>query len=144
MIAIKQVTTQRELEAAIVIQLRVFCEEQGIPKSLCLEGNDDASHVLALERSRPVATARVIYRPDGDGELARVAVLPSHRKAGIGRALVLALEEIAVQNGVRCLTLKPHLHLEPFYAGLGYTRLNDAIDIVGSHELITMQKIVNF
>lgn len=142
MIAIKQVSTQQELEAAIVIQLKVFCEEQGISESLCLEGNDDASHVLAIERSTPVATARVICRPDGGAELARVAVLPSHRKAGIGRALVLALEEIAVQKGVRSITLKPHLHLESFYTRLGYSRLNDAIDVVGSHKLITMRKIV--
>jgi len=142
MIAIKQVTTQQDLEAAIAIQLRVFCEEQGIPESTCLEGNEDASHILALERSRPVATARVIFKPDGDGELARVAVLPSHRKAGIGRALVLALEEIAVQKGVRRITLKPHLHLESFYESLGYSRLNDVIDIVGDHKLITMVRIV--
>ncbi len=142
MIAIRQVTTRQELEAAIVIQLKVFCEEQGIPESVCLEGNDDASHVLALERSRPVATARLICKPDGDAELARVAVLPSHRKAGIGRALVLALEEIAVQKSLRSITLKPHLHLESFYASLGYSRLNDATDVVGSHKLITMCKII--
>lgn len=102
-------TAEGDPNTAIVIQLKVFCEEQGISESLCLEGNDDASHVLALERSRPVATARVICRPDSDGELARVAVLPSNRKAGIGRALVLAPEEIAVQKDVRSITLKPLL-----------------------------------
>ena len=142
MIAIKQVRTQQELEAAIDIQLSVFTEEQGIPESLCLEGNDEARHVLALDQGRPVATARLICRPDGDSELARVAVLPSHRQAGIGRALVLALEEIAVQCGARSIVLHPHLQLESFYARLGYARLTDAVEVVGGHELIAMSRLI--
>ncbi len=142
MVVIKPVTTDTELEAAIGIQLNVFSGEQGIPEADCHEGNDDARHVLALDGEKPVATARLICGQDGEGELARVAVLPSHRKGGIGRELVLALEEIAVQEGVHGITLHPHRQLESFYASLGYCRANDSIDVVGGHELITMYKLV--
>ncbi len=142
MVAIKPVTTDAEFNAAIAIQLRVFCREQGIPAADCHEGNDAARHVLALEGDEPVATARLICGQDGEGELARVAVLPSHRNTGIGRELVRALEEIAVREGVHGITLRPHRHLEPFYTSLGYSRLNDVVDVVAGHELIVMHKSV--
>jgi predicted GNAT family N-acyltransferase len=142
MIVIKPVTTDTELEAAIGIQLNVFSGEQGIPEADCHAGNDDARHMLALDGEKPVATARLICGQDGEGELARVAVLPSHRNGGIGRELILALEEIAVQEGVHGITLHPHRHLESFYESLGYFRANDSVDVVGDHELITMYKVI--
>jgi len=137
MVVIKPVTTGTELEAAIGIQLNVFSGEQGIPEADCHEGNEDARHVLALDGEKPVATARLIC---GEGELARVAVLPPHRKGGIGRELVLALEEIAVQERAHGITLHPHRHLESIYESLGYFNANDSVDVVGGHELITMYK----
>jgi len=142
MVAIKAVTTDQDFEAAIGIQLRVFYGEQGIPEAACHEGNDGACHVLAIDGEKPVATARLICGRDGHGELARVAVLPDYRKGGIGRKLVRALEEIAIREGMHGITLRPHRHLESFYARLGYSRANDSIDIVAGHELITMHKLV--
>lgn len=140
MIRIKQAKTQEEIAAAIGIQLCVFTGEQGISETLCQEGNEDAYHVLALDRDQPVATARLILKPDGESELARVAVLASHRKAGIGAAMVQALEKIAMQQGAHSIVLCPHLYLESFYARLGYVRRHDSVEVVYGHELITMHK----
>lgn len=140
MLTLKRVTTAEELQCAVDIQLAVFFEEQGIAEALCHDGNDDAWHVLALDGDQPVATARMRRGKAGEGEIARVAVLPSHRSAGIGRDLVLALEKIAAHEGLIGITLHPHDYLEPFYARLGYERLDDWADSVAGHELIRMRK----
>ncbi len=140
MISIKPVTTDEEFAAAVGIQLSVFSGEQGIPEAACHEGNDAACHVLALDGEKPVATARLTCGRDGEGELARVAVLPGYRKGGIGRDLVIALEQIAVREGLHGIILRPHAYLESFYAALGYSRANDLVDVVGGCELITMHK----
>lgn len=142
MLAIKRVTTEQELAAAVSIQLTVFFEEQGIPEADCHEGNDVAHHVLACDGEKPVATARLICEQDGEGEVARVAVLASHRKMGIGRELVIALEKIAVSEGLHRITLHPHRYLEKFYAALGYRRTNEPAHVVGDHELVTMDKSI--
>lgn len=140
MVKIRQVRTDQELDAAVDIQLEVFTGEQGIPRATCLEGNRDAKHVLAYEGDRPVATARVIVGEDGCAEIARVAVLPQHRGAGIGHKMVASLESLALQLDAQSITLHPHLYLESFYESLGYHRQGDDIDIVGGHQLITMTK----
>lgn len=143
MIEIKQVNTQKELAAAIAIQLRIFTEEQGIPEAQILDGNEGATHMLAIDQGQPIATARLILKKNGESEMGRVGVLESHRKAGIGVALVKALEDIAVRKGVRKIVLYPHLSLESFYSHLGYTRASNSVIVVGGHDVITMQKSID-
>ena len=142
MVAIKTVMTPQEFAAAECIQLDVFCREQGIPEPLCKDGNVNAHHILAMDGDRPVATARLTVGGNGVAELARIAVLPSHRSCGLGRALVRKLEEAAVQREVTELVLHPHLHLESFYASLGYSTSGASVDVVGGHDLITMRKTI--
>lgn len=143
MFEVRQAITSTELEAAIAIQLKVFSGEQGIPEADCMHGNSEASHVLAFDDGQPVATGRLVLSPDGDAEVARIAVLPSHRKAGIGNDLVRALEDLAARQGARRLELHPHRYLQAFYERLGYTKSGDAVDVVGGHELITMCKTID-
>jgi predicted GNAT family N-acyltransferase len=142
MIEIRPAASDQDVEAAVDIQLDVFSKEQGIPDAVCRQGNAGACHVLAFDGDTPVGTARLMCGQDGEAELARVAVLPSRRNDGIGRQLVLALEEIAAREGVRGITLRPHRHLEAFYEHLGYSRTDGSIEIVAGHELITMYKLI--
>jgi len=96
--------------------------------------------MLAYADNVPVATARLIIEADGQAEIARVAVLPDHRGDRIGARLVNALEDVARRAGVKKITLHPHRYLQQFYASLGYSVSDEAIDTVGGHELITMFK----
>lgn len=139
-ITVEPVRTAAELAAARAIRVAVFVEEQGIPPELDDDGLDQgALHVLALDGDLPVGTGRVVVPPDGAAVAARIAVIASHRKHGLGPRLVQALEDVARAHGARTVTLEPHVHLEAFYRRLGYEVTAGSHD-VGAHRLITMVK----
>jgi predicted GNAT family N-acyltransferase len=143
-ILVKKVESDREFRAAMAIQEAVFVAEQGIPADLTLDAtNSHAIHVLAMHADQPVGTARLdVGCRDcaGSGTIARVAVLPAHRKAGIGRRMVVELEDIGRRAGVTRFLLHPHVYLEGFYQALGYERTPDGDHVVAGHPLITMKK----
>ncbi|NTX61620.1 GNAT family N-acetyltransferase [Myxococcus sp. CA051A] len=62
----------------------------------------------------------------------QMAVHPSHQRRGLGRALLRAAAAHAREAGLSTLTLTTFLDVpwnEPFYVGLGFTRIpDDALD----------------
>ena len=141
-ISIRKVSTAEELQQAHEIRVRVFEEEQGFPHEVNVDSVDQAaSHVLAFDGEVPVATARLTVVADGQGMIARVAVLPSHRGMGFGRHLVQELETMGRNDGLHTLCLEPHAHLEDFYHALGYERIAGSVDVAG-YRLIKMRKEV--
>lgn len=140
MISIRKADTEEDIAAAVAIQLQVFCAEQGISEAECQEGNADSVHLLALDGTAIVATARLRLQEAGEAEVARVAVLPEYRSAGLGKRLVAEIEPLARELEVRQLVLHPHAYLEDFYTVLGYARTDDAAYNVGEHAIITMRK----
>jgi predicted GNAT family N-acyltransferase len=122
-----------ELPACHRIRLVVFVEGQQVPESLEIDGLDEqCRHFLARAGSQPVGTARLRF-VDGLGKAERVAVLNEHRGAGVGAALMAAVEECARAEGCRELLLHAQQAVIPFYRGLGYREegeLFDEADIV--------------
>lgn len=139
-VVLKEVTSPTQLRAAFAIRYAVFVSEQGIPNDIERDNQDAASrHLLAVCADVPIATARLTVMNDGEAVLARVAVLPPHRKVGVGRLLVKKAEVFALEANVRRITLHPHDYLERFYEELGYNRFGDQ-STVGPHRLIEMEK----
>ncbi len=141
-ITIRKVSTAEELQQAQEIRVRVFEEEQGFPHEVNIDGVDRAaSHVLVFDGEVPVATARLTVVAEGEGVIARIAVLPSHRGKGLGRHLVQELETMGRNDGLHTLCLEPHAHLEDFYHALGYERIAGSVNVAG-YCLIKMRKKV--
>ena len=129
-----------DLAAALAIRRTVFTDEQGIPAALDGDGHDaDAEHVLIRDGATPVATGRLRIGEEGDGVLARIAVIPSHRGHGLGKRVVAELEAVATAHGVTRVSLWPHRYLETFYASMGYETAG-ASEVVAGHDLILMRK----
>jgi GNAT superfamily N-acetyltransferase len=64
---------------------------------------------------------------DARGEVNSLGVLTSHRRRGIGRALMVAVEEWLRERGARVVTLDTFLRSPesvPFYESLGYDRIS--------------------
>jgi predicted GNAT family N-acyltransferase len=128
------VHTAAEMAEALFVRRRVFIEEQQVPESLEIDEHDadpafvtTAAHVLLRLDGQPVATGRLIFAhaEDGAPHIGRVAVLAERRGEGHGRAVMLALHELARRRGFRRLTLAAQLHAIGFYERLRYVARDD-------------------
>lgn len=141
MVYLKQISSAAELVQAQQIRHQVFVEEQGIPAELEYDEADrTATHVLAYQDARAIATGRLLIEEDKLGILGRIAVVAGVRGQGIGGQVVRQLEQCAVAAGVQRLILHPHAYLEKFYTALGYQTVAGGESTVGSHQLILMEK----
>jgi predicted GNAT family N-acyltransferase len=132
------VTTAQELREALSVRRAVFIEEQGIPVELEIDEHDadpaqlhpgvqSAVHVLGRRGGQPVATGRLLvdYGPGEFAHIGRIAVLPSYRGLGDGRAVMAALHEEARRRAFPGVTLAAQLPVLEFYRRLGYRARGD-------------------
>lgn len=109
-----------DLEICIAIRVEVFVVGQNVPRELEVDGLDgEAAHFLARVEGDPAGTARLRV-VDAVGKAERVAVLDRYRGAGVGRALMEALEAEARRRGRDCMRLNAQVAVIPFYESLGY------------------------
>ena len=104
------------------IRRKVFIEEQGIHESIELDGQDpQAHHYVAMIGSKPVGTARQL----ADGRIGRLAVLASHRRCGIGTALMRSVIADAQRLGVATVYLHAQTDSLEFYQTLGFAPVGE-------------------
>ncbi|MDT0330449.1 GNAT family N-acetyltransferase [Nocardiopsis lambiniae] len=112
---------ERDRAAVFVIRGAVFVAEQKVPIEEEWDERDPAAeHLLALVDGVPAGTVRLVDQGDGTGLLGRMAVLPERRGAGLGAALVRAVEDRARARGLRAVELHAQTHALGFYERLGY------------------------
>jgi predicted GNAT family N-acyltransferase len=124
-------STPRQRDDAFAVRIAVFVEEQQIPREDELDDLDaSAIHCVGYDDAVPVAAGRLVFA-DGYGKIGRMAVLPSHRGRGIGRAVLDELEREAADRGLPMVKLSAQLSAAGFYDRAGYTRIGHAYDEVG-------------
>jgi predicted GNAT family N-acyltransferase len=97
----------------------VFIDEQRVPRDLEFDERDPlCMHVLAFDGNAPVGTGRLDL--DYGGKVGRVAVVASHRRSGVGKAVMERLHAIARERGQPRLWCHAQLTAVPFYERLGY------------------------
>lgn len=133
-VTIRRVRGDADMAAALAIREEVFVVEQGVTLAEEHDGLDDlptTSHVLAVgDDGGPLGTARLLAEADHPGlvHVGRVAVRAPGRGRGVGRALMAAVEDLAlaehavVEHGVRLVRveLSAQESAIDFYAALGY------------------------
>lgn len=130
-IEIIQVRGGDGLERARRIRTEVFVGEFGVTEDEEFDDLDERAgtvHVIATDGTRDVGTARLIADEEQPGvvHITRVAVRAEARRTGAGRAMMLALEEIAVAGYAAGEPPKLRLELSvmedavAFYRSLGY------------------------
>ncbi|MCJ7826811.1 MAG: GNAT family N-acetyltransferase [Demequinaceae bacterium] len=135
---IVRVTTPEQFAVALAVRTEVFVFEQRVaPEAEQDSWDDDPStiHVLALvddptdevdpTRDETLGTGRLLA-PHGDGRphIGRVAVVARARGKGVGRAIMAALEEAALEahgdDGSVVVALAAQVQAIPFYESIGY------------------------
>ncbi|SDF05834.1 Predicted N-acyltransferase, GNAT family [Fontibacillus panacisegetis] len=125
---IVRVQTQNQLEECLNIRKEVFVEEQQVPLELEIDEYDrigpDVHHVLVDVGDEYAATGRMIYYHDNAAKMQRIAVRKSYRSHGIGKILLIAMEELARELGLTESVLDAQCQAEPFYRKLGYETIS--------------------
>lgn len=128
-------------EDARTIRREVFGVEQGIPEHLDPDDDDKISwHLVVYDPTdQPLGTGRLTPKASS-GVLSRIATVKSSRGKGLGKTIVKALETKAKELKLTSCYLRPHLHLEVFYTGLGYQRIDPSVINIEGLLLIEMEK----
>jgi predicted GNAT family N-acyltransferase len=102
---------------------QVFIIEQGVPRELEWDGEDEASsHFLACnEAGQPLGCARLLPT----GQIGRMAVLKEQRGSGLGMRLLLEAIEHAKRLGFRRVSLHAQTHAAGFYLKAGFSPVGD-------------------
>lgn len=102
-----------------LVRETVFIVEQRVPRELEFDDRDPlCRHVLAFDGNSAVGAGRLDL--DYGGKIGRVAVLASHRRSGVGTAIMERLHTIAREHGRPKLWCHAQLSAVPFYERLGY------------------------
>lgn len=129
-------------EDAFDVRHEVFVDEQGVDEALEYDEYDDpeadAVHFVAYSDETdapdadPIGAARLRTADASDiGKVERVAVREPWRKTGVGRALMLAIEAQADEQGLTALTLHSQTHAAGFYRELDYESVGDEFTEAG-------------
>ena len=103
------------------VRSTVFIDEQRVPRELEFDDRDGVCrHVLAFDGDAAVGTGRLDL--DYGGKVGRVAIVATHRRGGVGRAIMERLHEIAREERQPRLWCHAQLTAVPFYEQLGYVR----------------------
>ncbi len=140
--SVRRVTSAGEVAEALRIRHVVFVDEQGVPVELEQDDRDPAAdHFLATLGGAAAGAGRLVVEAAGfEGvdpalgpvaHLGRLAVLASARAAGLGAALVRAVEDRAVERGLAVVYLGSQTHAVGFYERLGYQAYGPEFDDAG-------------
>jgi len=126
--------TDREILTRI--RTLVYIDEQHVPDREEFEGLDPlCPHFIAEIAGAgppvPIGVARLRVLEDGSIKGERFAVLAEHRRAGVGRGLVAAVEEEARRRGGREMVLAAQVQALGFYERLGYAAYGDEFEEAG-------------
>jgi predicted GNAT family N-acyltransferase len=130
-ITVKKVSSEKELEQALRIRIRVFVREQGVPEAIELDDDDKrALHLLASLEGRAVGTARIVMRR-GQAKIGRMAILKSHRRKKVGKKLLTRAITTAKKQGARKIYLHAQVAVIAFYESAGFRCVGSVFDEAG-------------
>ena len=141
-VTIRRAESATDRLASWRIRERVFIVEQQISEDVERDGLDDlAWHLVAWEGDRAIGTARVLAF-DADhrivapargtvAKIGRMAVLPEHRRRGIGRQLLDVALEMSRSAGIEHAELSAQAYVVPFYERAGFRAIGDPYEEAG-------------
>ena len=130
-ITVRRISSEKELEQAFRIRIRVFVWEQGVPAEIELDEDDKrALHLLAYRGGRAVGTARIVMS-GGQAKIGRMAVLKSHRRRKVGEKLLTGAIATAKKRGTRKIYLHAQVPVIGFYQSAGFRCVGPVFEEAG-------------
>ncbi|MEJ8546737.1 GNAT family N-acetyltransferase [Brevibacillus borstelensis] len=133
------------MQSALSVRRAVFIREQQVPEEIEIDSHDridsETIHFVVYRGEQAVGASRLRPYTPGIGKVERVAILSSERGTGLGRLLMLAMEETARRQGFKGLKLNAQTHAQRFYEKLGYSPVGEVFEEAGI-EHIAMEKAI--
>jgi predicted GNAT family N-acyltransferase len=138
---VKQIFSDEAKARAFGIRMRVFVSEQGVPRDIELDDDDQhAIHFLATSSGRAVGTARLVMRGK-KAKIGRMAVLKKYRRKGIGAALLTRVIAAAKHRGARIIFLHAQITVIEFYEKMGFRCVGPVFDEAGiAHRQMVLKR----
>ena len=120
-------STTEDRDLAYELRRQVFEVEQNVPRPLDRDAFDfNADHVVVIDESGAcVGTGRAVRLDARTCQEGRMATAASHRKGGVGAAVLDALERMAELRGLREIVVHSQLPAVTFYGKRGYVAEGD-------------------
>lgn len=142
-VTLKWVRDARDLRAALDLRIRVFCDEQGVPREIEVDADDDvARHAVAVTPSGTVvATMRLVTR-GGVVKVGRVAVDRAWRGRGIASRLLERAVEYAQHQRADTLRLAAQVAAIELYRKAGFRAIGEPFDEAGIQHVWMVREVV--
>jgi predicted GNAT family N-acyltransferase len=138
---VRPARTREELAAALDLRERVFCGEQGVSLEADRDGHDqEATHLVALERGRVIGTCRLLFR-GRVARLGRLAVEAGERGRGVAGAILREADRAARDGRAERISLHAQTYALTLYARDGYVERGAAFMEEGI-EHVAMEKVL--
>ncbi|USG67330.1 GNAT family N-acetyltransferase [Brevibacillus ruminantium] len=138
-----EVQTEQQLQDALSVRHDVFIKEQQVPQEIEIDEHDRIGsgtlHFVVYRGGVAVGAGRLRPYSPGISKVERVAIAKSERGTGLGRLLMLYMEETAKRQRNKGLKLNAQTHAQPFYEKLGYTPIG-SVFVEAGIEHIAMEK----
>lgn len=139
MIEVRTASGPAELEAALALRERVFCDEQGVTLEADQDGLDpEAVHLVAYDGDRLVGTCRLLF-DENVAQLGRMAVERDARGRGIGAEMLGEAERASQAAGARLIRLHAQTTARSLYERGGFVVRGDEFMDEGIPH-VTMEK----
>lgn len=126
--------TQDELERCFAIRHAVFCVERGVSPAIERDEWDTLTpgiaHFLIREEAADIGALRCRYAGD-TAIIQRFCVLKEHRKSGVGRDALYAVEAHCKAVGYKRMELDAKFEVCGFYEKCGYTKISAPFEEAG-------------
>ncbi len=133
---------EADLQGALAVRMRVFCEEQGVSPEEEVDGRDDqALHLVAIAPDgQVVGTLRLLFT-EASVKVGRVAVDRSWRGRAIaGSMLEMALEE-SIRRGAGEARLTSQVEVIELYRQAGFEVSSDVFEEAGIPHVLMVRAL---
>jgi N-acetylglutamate synthase-like GNAT family acetyltransferase len=100
----------------------------------------EAIHAMVIENDQIIGVARMHQSGDNQGQVRCVAVAAEAQGKGVGKAIMLHLEEKAKEMGMQEIVLEARENAVPFYKSMGYVIEKESYLLFGEIQHYRMKK----
>lgn len=138
---IKSPITPDEWESYYRLRFKILREPWNQPLgSEVLADESEAIHAIVTDNDQVIGVARMHKSGENQGQVRCVAVSTEAQGKGVGKSIMLHLEEKAKEMGIQEIILEARENAVPFYKSIGYAIEKESYLLFGEIQHYRMKK----